>query len=250
MMALEFTERAQYVVLLDRGADLRSLGGDHERDRVHPETGHAGLNPETHDLEDLGLHMRVRGIEVGLEVVEAVEVPGSCFLVVGPGGFLHARKHHALVGIGGLLVGPDIPVAIRRVLRASGFAKPGMRIRGVVDDEVDDDADAALPAAMGEFDKVAQRAVARIDAIIVRDIVAVVLAGRRLERHQPDRRDAEALQIVQPAQQSLEVADAVAIGVHIGADGQTIKDAVFVPEVVDHGRGSPVRSAPVFSAAE
>jgi len=30
---------------------------------------------------------------------------------------------------------------------------------------------------MGEFDKVAQAAVARIDAIIVRDVVAVVLAG-------------------------------------------------------------------------
>ena len=29
-----------------------------------------------------------------------------------PGGFLHARKHHALAGIGGLLVGPDIPAAV------------------------------------------------------------------------------------------------------------------------------------------
>jgi hypothetical protein len=46
----------------------------------------------------------------------------------------------------------------------------------VIDDEVDDDADAALPAAMGELDKVAERAVSRNDAIIVRDIVAVVLA--------------------------------------------------------------------------
>jgi hypothetical protein len=52
-----------------------------------------------------------------------------------------------------------------------------MRIRGVVDDKVDDDADAALPAAMGELDKVAERAVARVDAVIVRNIVAVILAG-------------------------------------------------------------------------
>ena len=82
-----------------------------------------------------------------------------------------------------------------------------MRIGGVVDDEIDDDADAALPAAMGELDKVAERAIARIDAVIVRDVVAVVLAGRRLERHQPDRGDAEPLQIIQPPQQALEIAD-------------------------------------------
>jgi hypothetical protein len=52
-----------------------------------------------------------------------------------------------------------------------------MRIGGMVDDEIDDDADAALPAAMGEFDEVAERAVSRVDAIIVRDVVAIVLAG-------------------------------------------------------------------------
>jgi hypothetical protein len=37
----------------------------------------------------------------------------------------------------------------------------------MIDDEVDDDANAALLAAMGELDKVAERAVARCDAVIV-----------------------------------------------------------------------------------
>ena len=109
-----------------------------------------------------------------------------------------------------------------------------MLVGGVVDDEIDDDADAALLAAMGEFDEVAERAVARIDAVIVGDVVAVVPAGRGLERHQPDRGDAEPVQIIQPPQQALEIADAVAIGVHIGADGEAIDHAVLVPEVVDH----------------
>src|SRR6202043_2575850 len=118
--------------------------------------------------------------------------------------------------------GPDVPVAERRVLRASRIAKPGMLVGGVVDDEVDDDADAALPAAMGELDEVAERAVARIDAVIVGYVVAVVLAGRRLERHQPDRGDAEPLQVIEAPKQSLEIADAVAIGIHIGANRQAI----------------------------
>ena len=109
-----------------------------------------------------------------------------------------------------------------------------MLVGGVVDDEVDDDADAALLAAMGELDEVAERAVARIDAVVVGDVVAVVAAGRGLERHQPDRGDAEPVQIVEPPQQALEIADAVAVGVHVGADGEAIDDAVLVPEVVDH----------------
>ena len=140
-----------------------------------------------------------------------------------------------------------IPVAVLRIRRTSRVAKPRMRIRGVIDHKIDDDPHAALPAAMGEFDKVAQAAVARIDAIIVRDVVAVVLAGRRLERHQPDRGDAEALQIIQPAQQPLEITDAVAIGVHIGADGETIENAVLVPKVVDHAEAALVGPPPVLS---
>src|ERR1700720_4876283 len=97
-----------------------------------------------------------------------------------PGGFLHAGEHQALAGIGRFRVGPDIPVAIFGVLRASRLPKPGMRIRSVVDDEVDDDADAALPAAMGEFDEVAERAVAWIDAVIVGNVVCRLLLKKKL----------------------------------------------------------------------
>src|ERR1700733_10270471 len=99
-----------------------------------------------------------------------------------------------------------------------------MSVRSVVYDEVDEDANAALRAAMGELDEVAKRAISRIDAVIVGDVIAIVLAGRWLERHQPDRGDTEALQIIQPAQQPLEIADAAAVGVHVGAAGQTIHD--------------------------
>jgi hypothetical protein len=51
-----------------------------------------------------------------------------------------------------------------------------MLIRGVIDNEIDNDADAALSAAMSEFDEIAERAVARIDAVIVGNVVAVVSA--------------------------------------------------------------------------
>jgi hypothetical protein len=42
------------------------------------------------------------------------------------------------------------------------------------------------------------------------------------------------VQIIQPPQQSLEVADAIAVGVHIGADRKAVENRVLVPEIVDH----------------
>ncbi len=122
-----------------------------------------------------------------------------------------------------------------------------MLIRGVVDDEIDDDADAALFAAIGKFDEVAERAVARIDAVIVGNIIAVVAHWRGLERHQPDRGDAKPLQIIQPPQQPLEIADAVAIGIHIGANRQTIQDGILVPKVVDHAQAALIGPPSVLS---
>ena len=88
---------------------------------------------------------------------------------------------------------------------------------------------------MSEFDKIADRAVARIDAVIIRHVIAVVAMRRNLERHQPDRGNAETMQIVETTHQALEIADAVAVGIHVGADGQAIDHAVLVPEIVDHG---------------
>jgi len=183
-------ETAQHVVLLLGFAHVRSLGGDDERHRIHAEAGNPQLDPESHDLEDLGLHLLSRGVEVGLEVIEAVEVPGFGFLVVAPGGLLHARKHHAAIGARRLAFGPDVPVAILRIRLLAGFPEPCVLVRGMIDDQVDEHADAALLCAMGEFDKIADGAVAWIDAIVVGDVVAVVAMGRDLERHQPDRGDA------------------------------------------------------------
>ena len=109
-----------------------------------------------------------------------------------------------------------------------------MLVGRVVDDQVDQHAHAALMGAVGELDEVAERAEARVDVVVVGDVVAVVALRRGLERHQPDAGDAQALQVVEPAQQPLEIADAVAVGVHEVPDRQAVDDRVLVPEVVDH----------------
>jgi hypothetical protein len=84
---------------------------NHEGNSIHAKAGHAELNPETHDLEDLGLHVWIRCVEIGLEIVEAMKIPGLGLLIVRPCGFLYAGENHALVGACGFLVGPNVPIA-------------------------------------------------------------------------------------------------------------------------------------------
>src|SRR5215475_8801135 len=100
----------------------------------------------------------------------------------------------------------------------------------MVDDEVDEHADAALPCTVGEIDKVAKRPIALVNAIVVGDVVAVVAVWRSLKRHQPYGRDAQTMKIVQPPFQPTKVADAVAVGIHVGADRQAIDYCVLVPK--------------------
>ena len=72
-----------------------------------------------------------------------------------------------------------------------------MFVGGVIDNEVDDHADAALLGAVCEFDKIAHRPEGRIDGVVVGNVVAIVLAWRLLKRHQPDGGDAQAMQVVE-----------------------------------------------------
>ena len=55
------------------------------------------------------------------------------------------------------------------------------------------------------------------------------------------RGDAHALEVVEAAHEALEVSDAVAVGVHVGGDGEAVDDGVLVPEIVDHARDSSSR---------
>src|SRR5262249_9953370 len=97
---------------------------------------------------------------------------------------------------------------------------------------------------MRKFDEIAQRTEGRVDTVIIADVVAVVLAGRRLKGHQPYRSDAEPMQIIEPAHEALKISNAVSIGIHVSADGETIYDGVFVPEVIDHRTREPTEPVP------
>ena len=114
--------------------------------------------------------------------------------------------------------------------------EPGVLVGGVVDDELGDDAQAAPLGFLDEAAKILHRAEIGIDVAVVGDVVAVVAAGRGVERQQPQRGDAEILQIVELLGQAREIADAVIVAVAKRLDVELVDDGVLVPELVGGGR--------------
>ena len=75
---------------------MRNGGG------VDAEPAHAELEPERDDLADLGADLWVSDVEVWLEIVEAVVVPGVRFLVERPRLLLDAGEDDAVAPVVGI----------------------------------------------------------------------------------------------------------------------------------------------------
>ncbi len=186
---------------------LQALVLDQERHRVDAEPRHPQLQPVAHDLDDLGAHLGVGDVEVGLMRVEAVHVPRARLLGLGPDRVLHAGKDDP-VG--------DVLAASRRTRRTSRDrgCPPSLRAERNHgwSTEVWLTTRSTITrspwssAAWVNSHEVAGAAQPRIDAVEVGDVVAVVAVGRGVERVQPDRADPQRLEVVQPVGQALEVA--------------------------------------------
>ena len=169
-------------------------------------------------------------VQVRLVRVEAVPVVLLRHRVPGPVRRLEVGEDdpRVAVAVGG--VAPDVEVAPAAAgRRAAGALEPGVLVGGVVQHQLGDHAQAAVVRAADELGDVAHRPVGRVDRAVVGDVVAVVAERRGVERQQPDRRDAEVLEVVQLRDQALEVADPVAAEVAERADVQLVDDRVAVP---------------------
>src|SRR5437868_13108079 len=98
-----------------------------------------------------------------------------------------------------LLLGPDVPIAIFGIWIGAPLLEPWMLIRGVVDYEIDQNANAALFGAVRKLDEIPECTVPRIDIVIVGDVVTIVSTRRSLKRHQPNRGHAQSMQIIEAA---------------------------------------------------
>ena len=104
-----------------------------------------------------------------------------------------------------------------------------MLVGGVVDHEFGDDPQAATLGLDDEAAKILHGPEIGIDVAVVGDVVAVVPAGRGIERQQPQDGDAELLEIAELFGQPGEIADAVIVAVGEGLDVKLIDDGVLVP---------------------
>jgi len=110
----------------------------------------------------------------------------------------------------------------------------------VVEDEVDQHAQPAVARLLDELREVTQVAEVRMNAVVIGDVVTVVLPRRRLEREQPERRDAERGQVVEPAGEALEVAEAVAVLGGERPHRELVDERVLVPACICPGHAVAV----------
>ncbi len=192
----------------------------------------AEIEPELHHLPDLFAHGGVVVVEIRLMAEEPVPVVGLRHRIPRPVRELGVDEDDADAAVAIVGVAPHVPVAARIVGGAARLLKPRVLIRRVIEDQLDDHAQPEGVRVLEELGEVLQRAVAGMDARVVRDVVPVVAERRRVHRLQPQAVDAERGEVFELAGQAAEVADAVGVAVGKRLDVQLIEDRVLVPERV------------------
>ena len=222
--------------LLEKGVRLRQVLA--RRPFTLEQVGHgvdakavdAAIQPAGHYLEDLVLNLRVVVIQIGLVAVEAVPVVLPRHRVPAPVRLLGVLEDDACALVFLVGIAPDVEVAIRRGRIAPRLLKPGMLVGGVIEDQVGDDADAALVRGFGQGLEVLDRAEHGMNLAEVGNVVAVVLHRRREDGHEPQAVHAQVAEIIQFLRKAAQVAVAVAVAVEKTAHVNFIKDGILVPE--------------------
>jgi hypothetical protein len=187
---------------------------------VDAEAVDADVQPEAEDRAELVAHRRVFPVEVGLLGREEVQVPlprrAVRFGDPGPGraaedGLPVVGREFAVLA----LAGAEVVALPQR--RAGALPQrplePLVLVRGVVGDEVDDDAQAESVGVPDQRVGVEQVAEHRVHGTVVGDVVAGVRLRGGVERAEPDGVDAEVAQVRESGADALQVAHAVAVAV-------------------------------------
>ena len=177
---------------------------------IQAEAVHPLVQPILHDAADLSARLLVSKIEVGHLRPEArLVVPRRSL-----------QRDEAVQLLAGEGVVPDVRaflpdgILVRRealqVLHRRD--EPRMRIGGVVEHQVQQDADAALMAFRQQRLVILHRPEGGIDGVVVIHVVLVV-GGRRVHGGQPELVEAHARDIVQLAADPVQIADPVPVRV-------------------------------------
>jgi len=99
----------------------------------------------------------------------------------------------------------------------------------VIQDHVDDEPDPAFARLFDELFRVFHRSEIGVDRLVIRNVVPVIVIGRRIKRADPDRAAAEFLHVIEFFDDPGEIANAVAVRVTETPRVDLINDAVFPP---------------------
>ena len=212
--------------------DIGQVGVLHESvGHIDAETVDTEVDPEPEDVAELGSHLGVVPVEVGLADVEEVEIP-LAVVETGPGRPTEDRHPvvRRLAPVGASAAADHVALPRRRTGRISDrLTEPVVTARGVVGHDVNDDLDASGVRLGGESPGVVEGAESGIDVAVVDDVVAAVEQRRRVPGADPDGVDAESLEMIESVDDAVDVAGAVAVRVGEGAGIHLIDDAVAPP---------------------
>src|SRR5690606_34856483 len=107
-------------------------------DNIHPEAIHAFVQPKSHYVKHGFLYVRVPPVQVGLFFKETMIIVLLGVVVPFPG--ITAKYAFPVVWwtTVGLAIMPDIPIALRGILRAFGFNEPRVAVGCMVGYQIED----------------------------------------------------------------------------------------------------------------
>lgn len=203
---------------------LEQVGHGVEPEAVDPE-----VQPEPQRVEDRLDHLGVLEVEVGLVGEEPVPEVLLAHRVERPVGALGVDEDDPRVGVAGVVVGPHVEVAVGALRVAAAGLEPGVLVRGVVHDEVDDHAHAAGVGGGQEVLEVLDVAELGQHRGVVADVVPPVAQRGGEERRQPEAVDAEPLEVVELVDHAAQITHAVGVAVGEAADEHLVEDGALVP---------------------
>src|SRR4029077_2679150 len=208
-----------------------SISLDEIRNRIQTKTVDAEVEPEIKRLECGRLHFRVVVVEIRLMIKEAVPVVGFCDWIVCPVTHLIIFENDACLTVFGRVIRPDVKVSPWIAFgSAPRLLKPDMLIACVIEHQLGNNPQARIVSRVQKLFKILQRAVRRINRIVIRNIISIIPQRRRIKGQKPDRRYAQIFQVVQLTEKPLKIANTIMVRVTERLDMKLIDNCLFEPE--------------------
>ena len=199
-----------------------------KRDHVLPEAVHPFVQPEAHDFFDFLTNQWIVHIEVRLLYREQVQIVFPADRVKGP--CLAFKVGIPVVGQLAVILqrAPDIIIRIG-IDPAAALLEPFVFVTGVVDHQIHDHLHSPVMGFPQTGLKGLHAAELGIYVHVVRNIVAAIRSGGRIQGGKPDSITAQALDIIQFLNYTVQIAHAIAVSVPKAPGPDLIKHGILIP---------------------